>query len=224
MCGRFALSARTTDIEKLMPQLKKFSSDLLPRFNIAPSQKIAAVLNSSPNELSFLRWGLIPFWAKDLTIGNKLINARAETLLEKPSFKNALRKKRCVIPASGFYEWQKIDGTKLKQPYFIRLKNQDVFFFAGLWDVWKSPTNENIASATIITTQANDLMAPIHLRMPVILPSHFITAWLSEDQLAVKELCDGLNPYPSDKMTAHKVSTLVNSPANDLPELIEEIA
>ncbi len=204
MCGRFALSVKTTDIEKLLPSIKRTESLGQARYNIAPSQNIATILNTIPDEISFLKWGLILFWAKDANIGSKMINAKAETLAEKPSFKNSLRKKRCIIPASGFYEWQKVPGQKIKSPFYIKMKDNAPFFFAGLWDEWKNPENGIVKTVSIITTSANEIMSPIHNRMPVILDSNFLRLWLSEEQSGLKELQEGLNPFPSEKMIASK--------------------
>ncbi len=213
MCGRFALSAKTGEIENLLPE-KKISGIIVPRYNIAPTQQIAAVLNSMPTEISHIRWGLIPFWAKDESIGNSLINARAETLQEKSSFKMPLRKKRCLIPASGFYEWKALAGEKRKIPHFIRMKNSECFTFAGLWDSWKDSGNNTIITATIITTVPNELMAAIHNRMPVIIPREKRNLWLSnlED---ISEIGKLLLPYPSEEMIAYPVSFRVNIPAFD---------
>lgn len=223
MCGRFALSAKTSDIEKLIPGLKKTDNDLMPRYNIAPSQDIAVILNTEPDELNFIRWGLIPFWAKEKSIGNKMINARSESITEKPSFKNSFRRRRCIIPATGFYEWQNIPGEKKKQPYFVKMKSGGGFAFAGLWDEWKDPGNGKIRSAAIITTPANELMEPIHNRMPAILPREFIQTWLSDIPNGEKELLEALNPYPSDEMEAYKISTMINIPENEGKELIEKL-
>ena len=151
MCGRFSLSVQTKEVEKLVPNLKVYE-DQPPRYNIAPSQNIAAVLNDGNNVLAFPKWGLIPFWAKDPAIGNKLINARAETLDVKHSFKHSLKKRRCLVFADGFYEWKKIKGSTRKSPFFIRMKSGDPFTFAGLLDNWRNPEGDYIQSATLITT------------------------------------------------------------------------
>lgn len=213
MCGRFALSAKTGEIENLLPE-KKIAGNVVPRYNIAPSQQIAAIINSKPNEITQVRWGLIPFWAKNAAIGNSLINARAETLHEKSSFKMPIRKKRCLIPASGFYEWKAIAGEKRKIPHFIRMKSSDCFTFAGLWDSWKDSENNTIITATIITTVPNELMAAIHNRMPVIIPREQRNLWLSNHE-DINEISKLLKPYPSEEMTVYPVSFRVNSPALD---------
>ncbi len=221
MCGRFTLSATTKDVEKLLPALKS-GDELKPRYNIAPTQPIAAILNTSPNEISFLRWGLIPFWAKVKSIGNKMINARAETLLEKPSFRNLLKKKRCLIIADGFFEWRKIEGEKRKAPYFIKMKSGLPFVFAGLWDQWKSPDGELISTATIITTSPNKDIAPIHNRMPAILLAEESKIWLSEES-NTNFLQSLLKPYPNDTLEIHEVSTAVNNPAFDDESIIQRL-
>jgi len=221
MCGRFALSAKTKDIEKLFPQLKS-NEELKPRYNIAPTQPIAAILNSSPNEISFIKWGLIPFWAKDKSIGNKMINARAETLLEKPAFRNLLKKRRCLIIADGFFEWKKIEGEKRKIPYFIKMKSGNPFVFAGLWDQWKSEKGELITSATIITTRPNKDLKNIHNRMPVILLPQESKLWLSEEA-DINFLQNLLKPYPENQLEAYEVSTAVNNPVFDDVSVIQKL-
>lgn len=202
MCGLFALSAKTKSVEKLLPKVK-IPEDLKPRLTIAPSQDIAVVLNDGNNEVSFVKWGLIPFWAKDTSIGKKMFNARAETLLEKPSFKNLLRKKRCVIIADGFYEWQKQEGNPRKVRHFIKLKSNEPFAFAGLWDTWTDKaTGESITTAVIITTEPNELIEEIHNRMPVILPEDKINIWLEHGDNNIVEILSFLKPYPAEEMEA----------------------
>jgi len=218
MCGRFALKAPPRSIQEHfhLPETVHLS----PRYNIAPSQAIAVVRHLSGNDcrrLDMLRWGLIPGWAKDMKIGYKMINARAETLAQKPSFRSAFHKKRCLIVADGFYEWQ--HAGKAKQPVYLQLKNGIVFAFAGLWESWKSPEGENIESCTIITTSPNELIREIHDRMPVILhPEHYGT-WL-QDSTPEHSLHHLLKPYPADEMEAYRVSPEVNSPKNDTPDCI----
>ena len=170
---------------------------------------------------SFLRWGLIPSWAKEEAIGNRMINARAETIAEKPSFKRALQKRRCLVIADGFYEW-KAEGKK-KTPMFIALRSRAPFGFAGLWEIWKAPSGEAIHSCTIITTTPNKLMESIHNRMPVILPREAETAWLDRTVDDPQKLLPLLVPYPDKEMTAYEVSLLVNSPRNDVPACIEPV-
>ncbi len=166
--------------------------------------------------MSFFKWGLIPFWAKDKSIGNKLINARAETIAEKPSFKNSLKQKRCLVLSDGFYEWRKLGKEKV--PYRITLSDDSPFAMAGIWDVWKNSEGETIKSFSIITTEANELMQDIHHRMPVILNPEDERKWISK--IAVNDALKLLNPYPSELMKYFEVSKLVNSPNNDSPEIM----
>jgi putative SOS response-associated peptidase YedK len=220
MCGRFALSAITKDIEKLQQGLVS-KIEITPRFNIAPSQEIAAILNSSPNEIQSAKWGLVPYWADDPAIGYKMINARSETIDSKPSYKIPFRQKRCLIFASGFYEWKKSEDKKVKTPYYFHLLNEKIFTFAGLWSYWEKG-DKPITSATIITTSVNDIVKPIHDRMPVIIRLQDWHKWLSNDT----DLCDLkelLHPFPADEMDTYVVSKAVNTPKNDSPELIEKV-
>jgi putative SOS response-associated peptidase YedK len=186
------------------------------RYNCAPTQNLAVIANEAPDELRFYRWGLIPSWAKEASIGSKLINARAETLAEKPSFRQAFRSRRCLVPATGFYEWKRDAG---KTPYHVRMKNGDPFCFAGLWEQWKDPAGEEVRSFTIITTTPNSLMAPIHDRMPVILSRQDEARWLSP--LPGPSLEEMLRPFQAQMMEAYPVTKRVNSPANDIPQILE---
>lgn len=221
MCGRFALSAKTSEVEKLLPGLYS-SKDIKPNYNIAPTQQIAIVTNQNPKEIIFAHWGLIPSWAKDKSIANKMINARAETLHEKPAFRNLISKKRCLIFADGFYEWKRIEGSKKKIPYFIKMKTGEPFTFAGLWDNWRSNENQLITSTVIITTEPNELMKTIHNRMPVIIAPEERGLWLS-DNIDSKDLSFLMKPYPTDTMEAYQVSDLVNSPSMNLPDIIKPV-
>jgi putative SOS response-associated peptidase YedK len=223
MCGRFALSPKTKDIEHLVPGIK-LEGELKPRFNIAPTQDIACILNESPTELSYLRWGLIPSWSKDESIGNKMINARGETISEKPSFRNAFRKRRCLILSSGFYEWKKTEGVAKKSPYFIFLRSGMPFAFAGVWESWKNPeTGIRINSTSIITTFANELMLRLHDRMPVIIHPDNYELWLDNRNEDQNELLSILKPYSSEEMECYPVSDVVNNPRNDIEECIKAI-
>ena len=224
MCGRFTLTAGPEDLQAAFPGLQIPSGSLEPRYNIAPSQPVAVIPNTGENRLDFYTWGLIPSWAKDPTIGNNLINARAETLIEKPAFRSAFRRRRCLIPADGFYEWQVIPGQKTKVPTFIHLQPFLPFALAGLWEIWHAPDGSEIRSCTIITTQPNSLMQLIHNRMPVILPPHTWQQWLEPRESDPARLAALLQPYPAEQMTSHPVSSLVNSPANNRPECIQPIA
>ena len=212
MCGRFTF----IDIEDIRERFNADPIDLKPNYNVAPTQDVPVIL---PNhQLAVFRWGLIPFWANDPSIGNKLINARAETVDEKASFKYSLQRKRCLVVADGFYEWKKEGSTK--QPYRITLKNKGLFGFAGLWDTWKSQTGDIINSCSIITTTPNDLMVPIHNRMPVILSRDAEQVWLDQSIMDSSFLKSLLTPYHADPMMAYEVSTLVNSPKNNGPECL----
>jgi len=219
MCGRFTLTVDPADLQDAFPQFT-FPEKYASRYNISPCQPILAIPNADNNAAGFFIWGLIPSWAKDPTIGSKMINARAETLAEKPSFRSGFKYHRCLIMADGFYEWKQQPGTKAKTPYFIRLKSGKPFAFAGLWDTWQSPDGGSVKSATIITTGPNSLMAPIHNRMPVILPPSAYAQWLDPAARTPETLQTLLASYPAEEMNAHPVSTLVNSPANDRVECI----
>lgn len=220
MCGRFSLKSTMRAIEDEF-SIDKSDIVIEPRYNIAPTQNVAVIFNDGQNNLTFFKWGLIPSWAKDPIIGNRMINARAETISEKPSFKTALKKRRCLILSDGFYEWNKTGEDKI--PTYIFLNNHKPFAFAGLWDNWKSPEGKIIYTCTIITTTPNELMAPIHNRMPVILQKQFIDFWLDSSYQKETELINILKPYPSDEMDAHEVSKLVNSPKNDNPGCIARV-
>ncbi|KJR48057.1 Gifsy-2 prophage protein [Desulfosporosinus sp. I2] len=217
MCGRFTI----IDIEDIRERFNTEPISLKPSYNVAPTQDVPVIINDGSNHLDMFRWGLIPFWAKDSSIGNKLINARAETLDEKPSFKHCLQRKRCLVVADGFYEWKK-EGSG-KRPHRITLKNKELFGFAGLWDTWKQPTGDIINSCSIITTTPNDLMAPIHHRMPVILPREVEHVWLDQGVTDSSFLKSLLIPYPSDLMMAYEVSKLVNSPKNNGTECLASV-
>lgn len=222
MCGRYSFTQVTEAIADKF-QVKEVP-EISPRYNIAPTQQIATVLvdsESSERQLKMLRWGLIPSWAKDAKMGAKLINARAETVAEKPAFRAAFKKRRCLILADGFYEWQTQNGEK--QPFYFRLENGEPFAFAGLWEHWEKGEGEPIESCTILTTEANELMHPIHDRMPVILEAKNYEQWLDPEAKKVELLQSLLQPYPTEEMTAYPVSTKVNNPKNDRPECIQPI-
>lgn len=219
MCGRFTLTVDPAELQDtfggyIFPQ--KFA----PRFNIAPSQPVLAIPNDERNAADFFVWGLIPMWAKDPSIGNRLINARGETIAEKPSFRGAFKYKRCLILADGFYEWKASPGKKTKTPYFIHMKDRKPFAFAGLWDSWESPDGSSVKTCTIITTEPNELMADLHNRMPAILHPRDYGKWLDVSPQTPESLLPLIKPYSADAMSAHPVSTLVNKPSNDSPELV----
>jgi len=225
MCGRFTLRASLEDVAAFF-ETNGSVPDVQPRYNIAPSQPVAAVrAEETSRELAMLRWGLIPRWAKDPAIGFRLINARAETAREKPAFRDAFAARRCLIPADGFYEWQR--RGERRHPWFIGAKTGGVFAFAGLWERWwvradarlggtlaDARPGDTVETCTILTTAANALLAPIHDRMPVILPRDAFGPWLAGEAVA-------LDPYPSEILSTHRVSPLVNHPGNDDPRCVE---
>ncbi len=220
MCGRFALATEKHILEMLYQLEIRPDFDLLPRYNIAPSQKVVACRlapEAPKRELVALKWGLIPFWADDPAIGSRMINARSETVASKPSFRDAFKKRRALVPISGFYEWKKEEGGK--QPYYICRRDAKPFSLAALWELWDKGS-EPVESCTIITTTANTLIAPLHERMPVIIGSQDYQCWLDphSEAEALQEL---LQPYPPKELVSYPVSRLVNSPANEGPELIE---
>lgn len=224
MCGRFALYA---DYEALLERFEIEEAALdqasyEENYNVAPSQQIVAVINDGErNRLGTLRWGLIPSWAKDEKIGYKMINARAETAAEKPSFRHAFKKKRCLIPANAFYEWKKEqDG---KTPMLIHLEGDELFAFAGLWESWESPEGEVVHSCTILTTQPNAVMADIHDRMPVILEKEAEKTWLDPNVQDPELLQKLIKPYEAEVLEVYEVSSAVNSPKNKGQELIRKI-
>ena len=218
MCGRFSFSQSS---EALAEAFHLTVPSLSPRYNIAPTQPAPTILQSADGrEFKLLYWGLIPSWAKDTKMGAKLINARAETVDEKPAFRSAFKKRRCLVLADGFYEWQQQNGKK--QPYYFRVEDGKPFAFAGLWEHWESPDGEEIDSCTIITTQANEILQPIHDRMPVILNPKDYDHWLDPMQKP-EQLQQLLQPYSSTEMTCYPVSTKVNKPTNDTPELINSL-
>lgn len=219
MCGRFTLTVNPSELEEGFENFsfpKKFS----PRFNISPTQPVLAISNDNKNKADFFLWGLIPSWSKDPSIGNKLINARGETIAEKPSFRGAYKYKRCLIIADGFYEWKANQNQKTKTPYYIHMKERNPFAFAGLWDEWHSPDGDSIRTCTIITTEPNELMSSLHNRMPVILHPKDYDSWLDPAPQTDPSLLRLIQPYPTSQMTAHPVSTLVNKPSNDVPECV----
>lgn len=224
MCGRYTYKEQSTRLLELLKAII-VHLDQKPRYNITPSQMVACVRNAADNghrEAVMLKWGLIPSWAKDPSIGYKMINARAETVAEKPSFRKAFKHQRCLILADGFYEWKR-EG-KTKQPFYVRFKDSRPFAFAGLWESWKDTSKEDsqpIESCTIITTTANELMEPIHHRMPVILDDKSYDVWLDPDNVNTEKLQELLAPYSSDKLEAFPVSTLVNNPRFDNPRCLE---
>lgn len=217
MCGRFTLAQDVEDISDLMEGLE-VEAPLPRRYNIAPSQPVPTVFNRAPLKVTLTQWGLVPGWAKDPTIGNRLINARSETAAEKPSFRNALRRRRCLILADGFYEWQKVPGSPTKVPTYIRMKSRRPFAFAGLYEHWQGSDGTELTTSTILTTRPNSLVADIHDRMPVILPREAYAAWLVEDEVKPDAVSGLFKPYPEGEMEAYAVSRAVNNVRRDGPE------
>jgi len=219
MCGRFTLTVNPADLQDAFSNYS-FPEKFAPRFNIAPSQPVLAIPNDDKFRADFFVWGLIPMWAKDPSIGSRLINARGETLAEKPSFRGGYKYKRCLIVADGFYEWKAFGEKKSKSPYFIHMKDRKPFAMAGLWDTWEGPDGSSIKTCTIITTQPNELMQLIHDRMPVILHPRDYAKWLNPAPQTPENLQPLIKPFPEDAMSAYPVSTLVNKTTNDKPELV----
>ncbi|HTK09384.1 MAG TPA: SOS response-associated peptidase [Ktedonobacteraceae bacterium] len=216
MCGRFTLTVDIATIARAFQVEPTLQTS--PRYNVAPTQEIVTVVRDETKHLALLRWGLIPSWAKDESIGNKMINARAETLAEKASFKRLLVSKRCLVVADGFFEWKQEQGGKT--PMYFTLKNKEPFAFAGLWDTWRSPDGEQIRTCTIITTQPNDLVSPVHDRMPAILPLEAREHWLDPALRDQHLLLSFLKAYPTEEMEVRPVSRKVNSTRYDSAELI----
>ena len=218
MCGRFSLA---TDIEQLAIRFSFGGGGTArqPRFNIAPTQEVLTVIkDGSVNHVQSMKWGLIPFWAKDSSVANRMINARAETIEARPMFRRSFEGRRCLVLADGFYEWMKVGKSRV--PMRVILKSGKPFAFAGLWETWKSPEDVLVHSCTIITTTPNAVMEPIHNRMPVILPREAESLWLDTGQSQTSVLKTLLVPYSAIDMEAYEVSALVNSPGNDTPDVI----
>jgi len=216
MCGRYSLVPKADFAERF--GVENLQLDLQPRYNIAPTQTTPVITRNSPNRAEEMRWGLVPFWAKDPSIGNKMINARAETVAEKPAFRKALAARRCLVPASGFYEWKRDAGGKV--PHYIFLRDTDSFAFAGLYEIWKDQDGQVLKTYTIITTTPNELMETIHNRMPVILSREDEGLWLDKE-VDIPDLLALLRPYPAEQMDAYVVSKAVNSPMHEGESLIE---
>lgn len=238
MCARYTLKS-TADVlqqEFELPELP----ELPPRYNIAPTQAVLAIRESDAGvrEATFLHWGLIPSWAKDPGIGTKLINARSETLLEKPSYRVAFKRRRCLIPADGFFEWHEESefpetdlfgevtksGKTYKQPMWFHRKDERPFAFAGLWEYWETAEGGPIESCTIITTTANELLAQYHDRMPVILHREDYSAWLRKSDENANGLVSLLAPFPAEEMTAYDVTRKMSNPRYDFEDCIEPLS
>jgi putative SOS response-associated peptidase YedK len=225
MCGRLA---QVTDPEKIKAGLSALEVDeavverFRPHYNITPTQDILTVLNTPLPRLTFSHWGLIPSWAREKSTGSRMFNARSETLREKQSYREPFKRRRCIIFTDGFFEWDSVRKSRI--PHFIRMKSGNPFALAGLWDHWiDKVTGNTVLSSTIITTDANELLARIHRRMPVILPDDQFRVWLSPEGAPEDMLCACLKPYPHDEMEAYEVSTLVNDPGIDSPDVIKRV-
>ncbi len=223
MCGRYTLVASGEELAERfrLPE----APDPPVRYNIAPAQPIVVVRHrhDETREAALCRWGLVPFWAKDPKIGYRTINARAETVATKPAFRAAFKSRRCLVPATGFYEWQKRPGQRTKQPWLVHPTDQRIFAMAGLYERWRSPDGLDLETATLVTTAANDRIAEIHERMPVILREQDWSTWLDPTVTDLDRLTTLLQPYPAELTAAHPVATLVNDPTRDDPRCIEEV-
>ncbi|NEQ33281.1 MAG: SOS response-associated peptidase [Leptolyngbya sp. SIO4C5] len=221
MCGRYSQSHSGEAIAAAF-QLET-APQLTPRYNIAPTQSVSVVLaGEAGREHAFMRWGLIPSWAKDAAIGNRLINARCETAHEKPSFRSAFRRRRCLVVADGFYEWHRAKERQTKQPYYFHLRDRPPFAFAGLWEQWQND-DQTIHSCTLLTTAPNELLATVHNRMPVILPADAYDPWLDPQEQRVEVLQPLLTPYAAAEMQGYPVSTQVNNPSHETAACIEPL-
>lgn len=222
MCGRYVFNSSSSDLSALFAVSEKNQYTSPARYNVAPGTHIPVIRNNDSGNREFveLRWGLIPSWSADSRKGIFPINARAETCATKPMFRNALRKRRCLIIANGFYEWGKVDGRK--QPFYFQRTDQQTFAFAGIWERWQNES-EIIDSCAIIVGEANELLKPIHDRMPIILQAHNYELWLNQSVTDADYLTPLFKPYPAELMQAYPVSTQVNSPRNDYPELIQSL-
>lgn len=215
MCGRFALFAVGVSLSNWFNA--KLVDKIIPRYNIAPTQNVPIITNIEPNKIQYAKWGLIPNWAKDDKFSYSTINARVESIKEKPAYKTPFETKRCLVPANGFYEWKKIDNKKI--PYYFRLKSNNLFAFAGIFDVWKNTNGDLIKSFSIITVPPNQTVKSIHGRMPAILPRKYEKLWLSNT--SIEKLLEILIPYPSDELEGYKINNTVNSIKNEGSDLIK---
>lgn len=221
MCGRFTITLEPGEFQAEL-DLGDLPSDFVPRYNVAPTQNVAVSRDFSTHRVEWMRWGLVPSWAKDPSIGVRMINARAETLLEKPSFRQAVQRRRCLVLADGFYEWQKFPEKQPSIPHYFFLKEKKPFFFAGLWDQWLSPEGEKMTTCTIITGEPNDLVRPVHDRMPVIFDQKSAWAWMDPTAQS-PALQSMLKPFPANEMDSYPVSLLVNQAAVESPQLVQRL-
>ena len=220
MCGRFVRDLAVAEIASEF-EVEEPGFDIPPSYNVAPGQEIVTIINDGKKRLMSCKWGFIPSWSKDASAGYKMINARAETVSEKPSFRNAFRSGRILVIASGFYEWKREGKTKI--PFHIYQKSERPFGMAGLYSMWKSPEGKQVCTCTIITTNANSLLEPIHSRMPVIIRKQDEYTWLDRTEHDSRKLLHILGPFPSEEISYHSVSSAVNSPSNDSPDCIRAL-
>jgi putative SOS response-associated peptidase YedK len=225
MCGRFTLRTPMTKLAEqfMLPGLSEGNlPELTPRYNIAPTQNVAVVrMGDAGRELAMLRWGLIPSWADDLSIGNRLLNARSETAATKPAFRQAMKKRRCLVPADGFFEWRKVG--RAKQPHLIGLADGGLFAIAGLWEYWRRD-DQVVESCTLLTTSANELLQPLHDRMPVIVAPQDYSLWLDPELQEAEPLTPLLRPFPAGQMRCIAVNPVVNNARFDTPQCVEAVA
>lgn len=221
MCGRFVQKSERKIITEEF-YVQEFLDDVFISYNVAPGQNAGVITNDGKNRYALIRWGLVPSWADDIQIGYKMINARAETVSQKPSFRSAFSKRRCLIPADGFYEWKK-EGS-FKVPFYIYNKSENPISLAGLWETWNDPEGNPLKTFTIITTEANDALKDIHSRMPVIIPPEKRSTWLDPEMSEKDRLLGLLIPYGKTELVSHKVSRIVNSPKNNSPECVRPVS
>ena len=220
MCGRFTLIIELSELQQeLGIRVEDVMLEWRPRFNVAPSQPVAVITDPNTRMLDFMLWGLVPSWAKDMSYASNLINARSETVHEKPSFRNAFKRRRCLVLADGFFEWQKKNSKSPSIPYYFHLVDKKPFAFAGLWELWEPPDGSQLLSCTIITCPANEIVSPIHPRMPVMLTGEGMWDWLKGTD--PNELHGMLQPYPASLMKTYQVTRQINSPQVDEPGLLE---
>lgn len=219
MCGRYTLSSGESLFKRF--KIDQKAGRIRSSYNIAPGMMMPVIIGQDPKRLAMMKWGLIPNWAKDIRVGYKMINARVESIRSKPAFRSPLHSKRCLVPASGFYEWR--HEGKSKTPYYIKLKDDELFAFAGLYDIWKDAEGKEIDSYTIITCDSNPLIGKIHDRMPVILNREDEEKWLSSEETNMDKLLSLLKAYPGKGMEMYEVTSLVNSPKNNNERLIEPV-
>ena len=222
MCGRFSLSSSPQRLRDRFA-LAAAPDEVVAHYNIAPSQDVLVIPNRHQRLLRPARWGLVPWFAKDPSIGHRMINARAESLVQRPAFRELLERQRCVVPADGFFEWQRID-RKTRQPFHIRARDGEPLALAGLWDLWRTPDGDKLASCTIITVPANGVVSPIHDRMPAVLSPEGVDVWLDPAPAPAGELAPLLAPAPDDSLVALPVSSRVNKPDHDDPECVQPVS